>query len=80
LIRRASAIEIELERMEGLLSAGGLVDLDVFTRSASHLRRQQPDRDSAATTPSSDHRRRRASGPTSQLTADACHALAGASR
>jgi len=39
LIRRASAIEIELERMEGLLSAGGLVDLDVFTRSASHLRR-----------------------------------------
>src|SRR5262245_66240555 len=39
LIKRAAAIEIELERMEGALSAGALVDLDLFTRSASHLRR-----------------------------------------
>jgi hypothetical protein len=39
LIRRASAIELELEQMEGKLSMGDVVDLDVFTRSASHLRR-----------------------------------------
>jgi hypothetical protein len=39
LIRRASAIELELEQMEGKLSMGDLVDLDIFTRSASHLRR-----------------------------------------
>jgi hypothetical protein len=39
LIRRASAIELELEQMEGKLSMGEQVDLDVFTRSASHLRR-----------------------------------------
>jgi hypothetical protein len=39
LIRRASAIELELEQMEGKLSLGQQVDLDVFTRSASHLRR-----------------------------------------
>jgi hypothetical protein len=39
LIRRASAIELELEQMEGKLSMGQPVDLDVFTRSASHLRR-----------------------------------------
>jgi hypothetical protein len=39
LIRRASAIEVELEQMEGKLSLGRPVDLDVFTRSASHLRR-----------------------------------------
>src|SRR5262245_64594322 len=39
LVKRAAAIEIELERMEGALSAGALVDLDLFTRSASHLRR-----------------------------------------
>jgi hypothetical protein len=39
LIRRASAIELELEQMEGRLSRGEPVDLDVFTRSASHLRR-----------------------------------------
>jgi hypothetical protein len=39
LVKRAAAIEIELERMEGSLSAGALVDLDLFTRSASHLRR-----------------------------------------
>jgi hypothetical protein len=39
LIRRASAIELELEQMEGKLSLGEPVDLDVFTRSASHLRR-----------------------------------------
>src|SRR5262249_1333219 len=39
LIRRASTIELELEQLEGRLSRGEPVDLDVFTRSASHLRR-----------------------------------------
>lgn len=39
LVRRASAIECELELMEGLLSKGEQVDLDTFTRSTSHLRR-----------------------------------------
>ena len=39
LVRRASAIECELELMEGRLSKGEQVDLDVFTRSSSHLRR-----------------------------------------
>jgi hypothetical protein len=39
LIRRASAIECELEQQEGKLSQGEQIDLDVFTRSASHLRR-----------------------------------------
>jgi hypothetical protein len=39
LIRRASAIELELERMEGKLSMGEEVDLDKFGRAASHLRR-----------------------------------------
>jgi hypothetical protein len=39
LIKRASAIEVELEQMEGRLSMGESVDLDAFTRAASHLRR-----------------------------------------
>ena len=39
LVRRASAIECELELMEGRLSKGEPADLDVFTRSSSHLRR-----------------------------------------
>jgi hypothetical protein len=39
LIKRASAIECELEWMEGRLSRGETIDLDLFTRSASHLRR-----------------------------------------
>lgn len=39
LVRRVSAIECELERMEARLSQGDEVDLDVFTRSSSHLRR-----------------------------------------
>ena len=39
LIKRASAIELELEQMEGRLSKGAQVDLDTFTRAASHLRR-----------------------------------------
>jgi hypothetical protein len=39
LVRRASAIECELELMEGELSKGVEVDLDKFTRSSSHLRR-----------------------------------------
>lgn len=39
LVRRASAIECELELMEGRLSKGEQVDLDIFTRTSSHLRR-----------------------------------------
>ena len=39
LIRRASAIELELEQAEGRLSMGEAVDLDAFTRAAGHLRR-----------------------------------------
>lgn len=39
LVRRASAIECELEQMEGRLSRGESIDLDSFTRAASHLRR-----------------------------------------
>jgi hypothetical protein len=39
LIKRASAIECELEQAEGRLSLGESVDLDAFTRAASHLRR-----------------------------------------
>jgi hypothetical protein len=39
LVRRASAIECELEQMEGRLSLGESIDLDGFTRAASHLRR-----------------------------------------
>jgi hypothetical protein len=39
LIKRAATIEVELELSEGRMSMGQEVDLDVFTRSASHLRR-----------------------------------------
>src|ERR1700730_11852414 len=39
LIKRASAIELELEQMEGKLSQGLPVDIEKFTRAASHLRR-----------------------------------------
>jgi hypothetical protein len=39
LIKRASAIEVELEQAEGRMSMGEEVDLDIFTRSTSHLRR-----------------------------------------
>jgi hypothetical protein len=39
LIRRASAIECELEQLEGQLSMGEEINLDAFTRAASHLRR-----------------------------------------
>jgi hypothetical protein len=39
LVKRASAVECELEAMEGKLSLGEPINLDVFTRSASHLRR-----------------------------------------
>jgi hypothetical protein len=39
LIKRASAIECELEQLEGKLSSGETIDLDAFTRAASHLRR-----------------------------------------
>ena len=39
LIRRVSAIEVELEQMDGQLSMGQPVDLDKYTRAAGHLRR-----------------------------------------
>jgi hypothetical protein len=39
LLRRASAIECELERREAQLAAGEEVDLDEFARAASHCRR-----------------------------------------
>jgi hypothetical protein len=39
LIRRVATLEIELERLEGRLSEGNDVDLDVYARTASHLRR-----------------------------------------
>jgi hypothetical protein len=39
LIRRAAAIECELERLDARLSVGELVDLDSYGRCAGHLRR-----------------------------------------
>jgi hypothetical protein len=39
LCRRAAALECELERMEGRMSAGEQVDLDRFGRACSTLRR-----------------------------------------
>jgi hypothetical protein len=39
LIRRATALECEIERLEAKLSRGEEVDLDAFGRAASHLRR-----------------------------------------
>ena len=39
LVRRVATIEIELEQLEGRLSKGEAVDLDGYTRAASHLRR-----------------------------------------
>lgn len=39
LVRRVATIEIELEQLEGKLSKGKTVDLDGYTRAASHLRR-----------------------------------------
>lgn len=39
LLRRASAIECELERREAMLAAGEEVNLDEFARAASHCRR-----------------------------------------
>ena len=39
LIRRAAALECELEALEARLSQGEPVDLDRFGRAASHLRR-----------------------------------------
>jgi hypothetical protein len=39
LVRRVSAIEIELEQMEGRLSKGEEVDLDVYGRASGHLSR-----------------------------------------
>jgi hypothetical protein len=38
-IRRAAAMECEIERLEAKLSRGQNVDLDAFGRAASHLRR-----------------------------------------
>jgi hypothetical protein len=39
LIRRAAAIECELERLDARLSRDELVDMDVYARVAGHLRR-----------------------------------------
>ena len=39
LVRRMSALEIELERMEGELAEGRDVDLDAYGRLSGHLRR-----------------------------------------
>lgn len=39
LIRRAAAIECELERLDARLSQGEEVNLDAYGRAASHLRR-----------------------------------------
>src|SRR4029079_2405758 len=36
LVKRASAIELELEQAEGRLSMGQPIDLDAFTRAAGH--------------------------------------------
>ena len=39
LVRRAATLEIELERQEAALSAGGRIDLDAFNRASGGLRR-----------------------------------------
>jgi hypothetical protein len=39
LIRRAAAIECELERLDARLSLGELVDMDAYARVSGHLRR-----------------------------------------
>jgi hypothetical protein len=39
LIRRCAAMEVELEAMEAKLSKGEEINLDLFTRTAGHLRR-----------------------------------------
>jgi hypothetical protein len=39
LIRRATSIECELERLDAMLSTGAEVDLDAYGRATSHLRR-----------------------------------------
>jgi hypothetical protein len=39
LIRRAAAIECELERLDAMLSTGAEVNLDAYGRASSHLRR-----------------------------------------
>jgi hypothetical protein len=39
IIKRAAAMECEIERLEAMLSRGEDVDLDAFGRAASHLRR-----------------------------------------
>jgi hypothetical protein len=39
LVKRAAALEVELESMEGRLSLGEPVDLDLFQRTSNSLRR-----------------------------------------
>jgi hypothetical protein len=39
LIRRAAAIECELERLDAMLSRGEEVDMDSYARISGHLRR-----------------------------------------
>src|SRR5688572_971457 len=36
LCKRAATLECELERLEGILSTGGEVDIEAYARSASH--------------------------------------------
>ena len=43
LVRRASALEVTLEEMEGRMSEGHAVDLDKFGRAAGNLRRILPE-------------------------------------
>jgi hypothetical protein len=38
-VRTAATLRIELERLEGLLSLGRPVDLDLYARTAGHFRR-----------------------------------------
>jgi hypothetical protein len=39
LIRRVATLEIECERLECRLGEGNDIDLDIYARTASHLRR-----------------------------------------
>jgi hypothetical protein len=39
LVRRAAAIECELERLDAMLSRGEFVDMDAYARVSGHLRR-----------------------------------------
>jgi hypothetical protein len=61
LIKRASTLEVECEQMEGRLSLGETIDLDVFGRATGNLRRVWDSlglkREPRDITPESDERR-----------------------